>query len=125
MKYILILLLIPILSFNACTSDEESKRQVNSSFQGEWLGTFSGDDSGSLSFIIGKEGMMTGEIIFTPSNTKEIIEGYVNFDGKFDMNTKSNYSFSGILNNSKPVIGQWKKTAPNWTASGNFTINKK
>lgn len=118
-------LIFLVLSVIACTSDEESKRQVNSAFQGEWVGTFSGDDNGTLSFVIGKEGTMSGEITFSPSNTKEIIEGYVNFDGKFDMNTKSNYYFSGILDNSKPVIGQWKKTSQNLTISGNFKINKK
>ena len=98
------------LSVIACTSDEESARQVNSGFQGNWVGTFSGDQNGSITFVVEKEGTIVGELNLSPSNTKETINGYVNFDGKFDMNTASNYKFSGYLKNSNSN-GIWTKNS--------------
>lgn len=97
MKTNIIFLFFVLFSFCSCISDEENARQVNSGFQGNWSGNFTGDDNGSIAFVVQKEGTILGEITVLPSNIKESINGYVNPDGKFDMNTKSNYKFSGYL----------------------------
>ncbi|SEM75472.1 hypothetical protein SAMN05421856_106136 [Chryseobacterium taichungense] len=119
MKTDLILLFFVLFSFGSCISDEESARQVNSGFQGNWSGNFTGDDNGSVTFVVQKEGTIVGEINLLPSNIKESINGYVNFDGKFDMNTKSNYRFSGYLKDSKSN-GIWTKN----NLTGNFSFQK-
>lgn len=119
MKTNLILLFIVLFSFSSCVSDEESARQVNSAFQGNWSGNFTGDESGTLTFTVQKEGTMVGEIHFNQTNTTEPINGYVNFDGKFDMNTKTHYTFSGYLQNSASN-GIWTKN----TLKGNYSFQK-
>nr|WP_315028434.1 hypothetical protein [uncultured Chryseobacterium sp.] len=119
MKTNLILLFIAIFSLTSCVSDEESARQVNSGFQGNWVGSFSGDETGTLTFVVQKEGTIVGEITLPQSNTKEAINGYVNFDGKFDMNTKTHYTFSGYLKTSNSN-GMWTKN----NLKGNYSFQK-
>lgn len=110
----------------ACISDEESKRQVNSAYQGEWVGSFDGDNAGSIGFTVSKDGTIDGVLYLSPSGASENFKGYVAFDGKFDINSPNKYYFSGILNTSAPVKGKWKKLeSSNSYISGNFTINKK
>ncbi|MDR6923285.1 MULTISPECIES: hypothetical protein [Chryseobacterium] len=112
--------LIFILPLSSCVSDEESVRQVNSAFKGEYAGTFSGDENGNISFTISKEGTMDGKLEFPPANTTEIIDGYVNSDGKFDMNTKNNFHFTGYLKQTH-TTGSWKRGP----LSGTFSFDKK
>jgi hypothetical protein len=115
-----------LLFFVACTSDEESKRQVNSAYQGEWVGNFDGDNTGSIGFMVSKDGTIDGVLHLSPSGASENFKGYVAFDGKFDINSPNKYYFSGILNTSAPAKGKWKKLeSSNSYISGNFTINKK
>ncbi|MDR2236610.1 MAG: hypothetical protein LBE92_10830 [Chryseobacterium sp.] len=108
-----------ILSLSSCTSDEESKRQVNSAFQGQYKGTFSGDENGTITFTVSKEGTMDGELT-SAANSKETIGGYVNFDGKFDMNTKNNFQLTGYLKHDK-TAGVWSRNS----LSGTYTFDKK
>lgn len=118
--------LLLLLFFVACISDEESKRQVNSSYQGEWVGNFDGDNKGSIGFTVSKAGTVDGVLHLSPSGASENFKGYVAFDGKFDINSPNKYYFSGILNTSAPVKGKWKKLESSSSyISGNFTINKK
>lgn len=118
--------LLFLLFFVACTSDEESKRQLNSPYQGEWGGNFDGDNTGSIGFTVSKDGTIDGVLHFSPSGASENFKGYVAFDGKFDINSPNKYYFSGILNTSAPVKGKWKKLeSSNSYISGNFIINKK
>ncbi|WP_294285897.1 hypothetical protein [uncultured Chryseobacterium sp.] len=119
MKTHIIFMFFVLFSFCSCISDEESARQVNSAFQGNWSGTFSGGDNGSVAFTVKKDGNVAGEITLLPSNIKESLNGYVNFDGKFDMNTKSNYKFSGYLKDSKSN-GVWTKN----NLTGDFIFQK-
>jgi len=109
-----------MLSLTSCTSDEESGRQVNSAFKGEYAGTFSGDENGRISFTVSKEGTMDGQLEFSPGNTAEVIGGYVNSDGKFDMNTKTNFQITGYLKQTN-TTGIWKRN----TLSGTFNFDKK
>lgn len=111
---------ILILPLSSCTSDEESQRQINSAFKGEYSGTFSGDENGSISFTVSKEGTMNGELEFSSGSTKEPISGYVNSSGKFDMNTKNNFQLSGYLQQTH-TTGIWKRGP----LSGTFGFNKK
>lgn len=118
MKTYLVLLLLALFSFSSCISDEESGRQLNSAFQGEWTGSYSGDLHGEIIFVVDKEGTMNGEVDY--GNTKESIKGYVNFAGKFDMATKSNFAFLGILKGSNSS-GKWTRDS----FSGNYDFKKK
>jgi hypothetical protein len=117
-----ILFLIIICISVSCISDEESQRQVNSDFQGEWVGTFSGNDSGTIVFTVQKEGTIVGDLTSLTSNTSQNFKGYVSSNGKFDINTRNNYYFSGYLDNIKPVKGQWTNVN---TVAGNFQFHKK
>ncbi|GEN75851.1 hypothetical protein [Chryseobacterium hagamense] len=119
MKTNIVFLFVVLFSLCSCISDEESARQVNSGFQGNWSGTFSGDANGSIAFTVKKDGNMDGEITLLPGNMKEPISGYVSFNGKFDMNTKSNYKFSGYLKDSESS-GIWTKN----NLTGNFSFQK-
>ena len=110
----------------ACISDEESQRQVNSAYQGEWVGSFDGENTGFIGFTVSKDGTINGVLTPSPNGASENFKGYVAFDGKFDINTPNKYYFSGILNTSSPVKGKWEKLiSSNSYISGNFTINKK
>ncbi|WP_157845089.1 hypothetical protein [Chryseobacterium indologenes] len=44
-----------MVSLTSCISDEESLRQVNSGFKGEYAGTFSGDENGRIYFTVAKK----------------------------------------------------------------------
>ncbi len=116
--------LILLFTCVSCISDEESQRQVNSGFQGKWVGTFSGGDSGTLTFIVDKEGTINGSYTSTINNTTESFEGYVFFNGKIDCNSKNGYSFTGYLDNVKPVNGQWsKRVDSNTVLTGTYKIH--
>lgn len=108
----------------SCTSDEESRRQVNSSFQGNWTGSFSGEESGTIKFTVEKEGTINGTLTILNNTISESFEGYVNFNGKFDINTRNKYYFSGILDNVKPVNGEWKKQSDTGEIKGTFNLKK-
>lgn len=123
MKYFFSIFLLFFL-LNSCISDEESQRQVNSGFQGKWSGTFKGDFSGIISFSVQKEGVINGKLTNANNNTSENFQGYVNFNGKFDINTVDNYFFSGYLDNIKPISGQWKKIKNNIEYNGTWTLTK-
>lgn len=123
MKYFFSIFLLFFL-LNSCISDEESQRQVNSGFQGKWSGTFKGDFSGIISFSVEKEGIINGKLTNANNNTSENFQGYVNFNGKFDINTVDNYFFSGYLDNIKPISGQWKKIKDNIEYNGTWTLTK-
>ena len=123
MKYFFSIFLLFFL-LNSCISDEESQRQVNSGFQGKWSGTFKGDFSGIISFSVEKEGVINGKLTNANNNTSENFQGYVNFNGKFDINTVDNYFFSGYLDNIKPISGQWKKIKDNIEYNGTWTLTK-
>ena len=123
MKYFFSIFLLFFL-LNSCISDEESQRQVNSGFQGKWSGTFKGDFSGIISFSVEKEGIINGKLTNANNNTTENFQGYVNFNGKFDINTVDNYFFSGYLDNIKPISGQLKKIKDNIEYNGTWTLTK-
>ena len=123
MKNVIFLLFLFLMN-TSCTSDEESRRQVNSSFQGNWTGRFTGDDTGIITFNVRKEGTLEGNLSSNTSGFSENFEGYVNFNGKFDVNTKAKYYFSGYLDNLKPLEGQWTQILQNGTAKGTFILKK-
>ena len=123
MKYFFSIFLLFFL-LNSCISDEESQRQFNSGFQGKWSGTFKGDFSGIISFSVEKEGIINGKLTNANNNTTDNFQGYVNFNGKFDINTVDNYFFSGYLDNIKPISGQWKKIKDNIEYNGTWTLTK-
>ncbi|WHF51146.1 hypothetical protein QGN23_12000 [Chryseobacterium gotjawalense] len=124
MKKIHWLLLFCFFVNISCISDEERQRQVNSGYQGKWIGSFTGDDTGIITFNVKKEGTLEGNLSSTTSGFSENFEGYVNFNGKFDVNTKAKYYFSGYLDNVKPLEGQWTQILQNGTAKGTFTLKK-
>lgn len=108
----------------SCTSDEESRRQENSSFQGSWTGSFSGEESGTINFSVEKQGTIIGTLATSNNSISENFEGYVSFDGKFDINTRNKYYFSGFLDNVKPINGQWKRYSDLGEKNGTFILTK-
>jgi len=119
------LFIVFLLSFaTACISDEESRRQSNSRYEGKWSGTFSGDASSTFTFYVKKEGTFSGEIVTSDTVVSESFEGYVNFNGKFDFNTRSKFKFSGFLNNVEPSQGRWRKQDSGGELTGTFILKK-
>ena len=123
MKKICFLLFL-FLMIISCTSDEERSRQADSSFQGNWNGKFSGDESGTINFSVEKQGTIKGSLTNSDNAISENFEGYVNFEGKFDINTRNKYYFSGFLDNVQSVNGQWKRYSDTGEKNGTFILTK-
>lgn len=121
--YSIIVFLTLLISYS-CISDEESRRQESSSFQGSWTGSFSGEESGTINFSVEKQGTIIGTLATSNNSISENFEGYVSFDGKFDINTRNKYYFSGFLDNVKPINGQWKRYSDSGEKNGTFILTK-
>ena len=111
--------------FSCYPSDEEMERQVNSRFQGDWIGSFDGDEKGNLTFKVTSTGNFTGNLESTQISFSEEFSGYVQSDGKLSANTRSGFVFNGQLVSFENSTGQWTKKNGNETLKGNFKVQKK
>ena len=125
---VLIKFLFPVivfLSLLSCVSDEERVRQSNSPYQGEWFGHYIGDDQGNINFKITNEGNIIGTTVSTVFSTSEDFLGYVQMDGRFDVNTKKGYLFRGFLKIDGHSSGQWTSKIDNNLSTGTYDFQKK
>lgn len=84
----------------------------------------SGEESGTINFSVEKQGTIIGTFATSNNSISENFEGYVSFDGKFDINTRNKYYFSGFLDNVKPINGQWKRYSDLGEKNGTFILTK-
>ncbi len=110
--------------FSCYPSDEEMERQVNSRFEGNWIGSYDGNDRGNITFKITNEGNFTGNLESTQLSNSEEFSGYVQSDGKLNGSTRSGYVFNGQLANFENSNGIWTKQSGNETLKGNFKVQK-
>lgn len=119
MKYITLLLLL--------FSCRQLPDQINSPFQGNWVGDYQGFESGNISFKITSEGNIVGSKISTSNNYTEEFLGYIFADGEFSCNTKNGFLFKGKIAdvNAKEYYGNWTQKLNNDVYSGTFKFIKK
>lgn len=120
MKYLLILLFGVLTS---CISDEESRLQTNSPYQGNWYGIYTGILSGTISFKVNKSGNLDGMVYQSSSNSSEVIEGYVDPVGRIDLYSKNGFTIHGVLVNNQSS-GEWSQQRGNILYKGNYSIKK-
>lgn len=99
-------LLVCITLFASCNDDEEYYNQVNSTYQGNYSGSFIGDSEGNISFVVKKEAGFNGDLKVVGAQSENFL-GYVATNGKFDINTRAGYFFSGYLNKTTVIKGSW------------------
>ena len=122
MKKILFILLTAVLLIGCSRSDDDNK---NTSYDGRWTGTFSGDDSGSFAVDI-KLGSVSGSAQSAKYNMSFSITGTVDTSGKMTATfgqTNSGSVFNGTLSGSSGS-GSWTNTVANPTLKGSWTAKK-
>lgn len=90
----------------SCVRYQSADEQVNSIWQGQYNGNFSGDQIGTVSFVVSKTGGIDGTLKRTGYSDDEF-GGYVSANGKFDFNSRANFFFSGFLDNVMGSNGHW------------------
>ncbi|MDO5615397.1 MAG: hypothetical protein Q4G16_04345 [Cruoricaptor ignavus] len=105
----LILLSFLAIAFLLSCREAESYEQTNSPYQGEWFGSYNGNnDDGEIIFTVSPKGHLEGKKISKRWNTSEELKGYVTQEGKYDANTKTKFIISGLIVNNKSQ-GQWSQ----------------
>ena len=98
----------------ACSSggDDDNNNTTNSEFQGEWSGTFSGDDNGTWSAGINSNGDVSGTAYSTTFADNYSLEGSVSSSGQFQATfgtSSAGGEFTGQLNGNSGS-GTWVNT---------------
>ena len=109
MKKLLLLTFVFIL-FTSCGGDDDNT--TNSVFQGEWSGTFSGDDNGTWTASINSNGAVDGAAYSTTFSDNYSLEGSVSSSGQFQATFGTSSVggvFTGLLNGNS-AIGTWVNT---------------
>lgn len=120
MKKLLLLTFVFIL-FTCCGGDDDT---TNSVFQGEWSGTFSGDDNGTWTASINSNGDVSGTSYSTIFNDNYSLEGSVSSSGQFQATigtTSGGAVFTGQFNGNSGS-GMWVNTGA--MMSGSWSGNK-
>ncbi|REC68120.1 hypothetical protein DRF58_14575 [Epilithonimonas hispanica] len=109
----------------SCQSDEELQRQSNSKYEGDYIGSYEGNDKGEFSFKITDAGNIVGDLKYNNSTTNEEFLGYVQSTGTLSANTRSGFVFNGQITNFDNSTGKWTKNSESGTLSGTFRLQKK
>jgi len=92
--------------------DDDNNNTTNSEFQGEWSGTFSGDDNGTWTGGINSNGDVSGNAYSTIFNDNYSLEGSVSSSGQFQATFGTSSvggEFIGQLNGNSGS-GTWVNT---------------
>ena len=91
--------------------------------QGDYSGTFTGDDSGTFDFSIDDAGAITGSGYSNSDNATFTVTGQANSDRTAAAgNTDIGASFEMTLNQDGSVAGTWYNSI--WNESGTFSGSK-
>ena len=98
----------------ACSGggDDDNNNTTNSEFQGEWSGTFSGDDNGTWTAGINPNGDVSGTAYSTTFADNYSLEGSVSSSGQFQATFGTSSvggEFTGQLNGNSGS-GTWVNT---------------
>lgn len=125
MKYFLLIQILGLFLLSCCTSDENLQLQSNSKYEGEYVGSYDGNDKGEMIFKITNSGNIVGDLKYNNSTVTEEFLGYVQVTGALSANTRSGFVFNGQITNFENSTGQWTKKNGNEILKGNFKIQKK
>ena len=113
-----------IFTLFACSGGDDNNNTTNSEFQGEWSGTFSGDDNGTWTASINSKGDVSGTSYSTIFNDNYSLQGYVSSSGQFQATigtTSGGAVFTGQFNGNSGS-GMWVNTGA--MMSGSWSGNK-
>lgn len=114
-----------LLLFSSCLSDENLQLQVNSKYEGNYIGSYDGNDKGEITFKVTDAGNIVGNLKYNNSTATEEFLGYVQSTGTLSANTRSGFVFNGQIANFENSNGIWTKKNGNETLNGTFKIQKK
>lgn len=123
--FITVFLILGLLSLVSCDSDDNTTVNPYAQFQGNWSGTFSGDDEGIWRVTIDENGVATGTLesntMFAPFD----LEGQVSANGEvsaeyYDAGGQLAGQLSGIMTETT-VSGNWSS---GWGPMGTWSGNK-
>ena len=112
MKNLLCLFLAVTIVACSGGGDDDTNNTTNSEFQGEWSGTFSGDDNGTWTGGINSNGDVSGTAYSTTFNDNYSLEGSVSSSGQFQVTFGTSSvggEFIGQLNGNSGS-GTWVNT---------------
>lgn len=96
--------------------EEKAKERYTSPFMGKWVGTYTGDESGSLSITVAKSGQISG--VYGPYNDE--IFNSVSDDGVLGAISSNNPMFFYFHGNLITKKGTWRRS----NLKGEWTITK-
>ena len=108
----LLLLTLAFTLFACSGGDDDNNSTTNSVFQGEWSGTFSGDDNGTWTGTVDENGNLIGVAISTTFNVTYTASGTFSSDGNISITVGSvdtGALFEGQAT-SNTAIGTWVNT---------------
>jgi len=117
MKRFILTLLVVVTTISACKKDADP----TFIYAGNYKGSYTGDDQGSLQVTVDVYGDLTGTGLSANSHESFEITGKVDTDGKFSGITDVGTVYVGTFNSSA-VNGTWNNTASK--ISGSWTGNK-
>ncbi|MBC7556229.1 MAG: hypothetical protein H7195_04630 [Chryseobacterium sp.] len=120
-KYFGLFSVLLLLIASSCTRYMDPDSQVNSNWQGQYYGTFTGDQTGTILLSVSKTGSIDGTIKRSNYPDDEF-GGYVSANGKFDFNSRGNFYFSGFLDKVTQSAGSWYNSTG---GKGNYIIKLK
>ena len=120
-KSLLLFAIANMINFISCIPDAEYRNlETPSTFKGDWVGNYTGDENGTLVFNVSNSGGFFGEKI-SKIGIREGFNGYVKI-GNFSGTTASNYIFiSKTTPNNFEISGEWSKNS----LKGTFIVKKK
>lgn len=109
-----------LLSCQEIIDDQYRKKQLanyTSPYMGRWVGTYSGDSSGTLIFNVAKSG--STEIIRKSQNVEDVFYASVGDGGSFFVAPSPNSGFT-VYGNLQSKAGTWKQQG----MGGNWSVTK-
>lgn len=120
---IFMLLLATTLAIFGCSKDENTT--INTNFQGNWEGTYTGDDYGTWKCTINSDGNATGSGYSQKYSGSFQAVGTCDNTGKITLGVSSTGgTFTGQITGTN-ISGTWKTTQSSWAGTGTFTGTKK
>lgn len=123
--FITVFLIAGFVSLVSCDSDDNTTVNPYAQFQGNWSGTFSGDDEGIWRVTIDENGVATGVLESNTAFAPFDLEGQVSANGEvsaeyYDAGGQLAGQLSGIMT-ATTVSGNWSS---GWGPMGTWSGNK-
>ena len=124
--FITVFLIVGLLSLVSCDSDDNTTVNPYAQFQGNWSGTFSGDDEGIWRVTIDENGVATGVLESNTAFAPFDLEGQVSANGEvsaeyYDAGGSQVGTMTGIMIETN-ATGTW--SSPSWEMEGTWSGSK-